>query len=121
MMAHLMAVLISLFAGWTVAASEALFRAENRPGIFAGTPGTILLLVITGVGALFAAGGILWILRAISSSTVMVIIAGGGWLGFYASNWLNVNTAGAVNRLIVGVTGLMLLYAITQTWLPPFP
>ncbi len=121
MMNYLLALLISLFAGWTVAASEALFRAENRPGIFAGTPGTILLLLMTAICGLFAAGGILWSFQAIPSSAVMVVIAGGGWLGFTASNWLNVSTAGAVNRLIVGVTGLMLLYAVTQTWFPAPP
>ena len=119
MMNYLFALLIALAAGWTVAASEALFRAENRPGIFAGTAGTILLLLMTAIAGLFAVGGILWAFQAIHSSAVMVVLAGGGWMGFAASNWLNVSVAGAVNRLTVGGIGLMVLYGITQTWFPP--
>ncbi len=120
-MNYLLALLISLFAGWTIAASDVLFREEDRPGIFAGALGTLLLLVMTTAGGLFAAGGLLWIFRAIPSSAVIVIIAGGGWLGFAASNRLHMNAAGAVNRLIVGVAGLLILYGITWSFFPPPP
>ena len=117
----LFASLISFFAGWTLAASEMLFREENRPGIFAGRPGTVLLLGMTGVAALFATGGILWMFQAVKSSGVLVIILTGGWFGFAASNRLHGNAAGAVNRLIVGVTALVIFYGLTWSVLRPTP
>ncbi|MEX0752865.1 MAG: hypothetical protein WD073_08065 [Xanthobacteraceae bacterium] len=120
-MTYLLAALISLFVGWTAAASDVLFRDENRPGVFAGTTGTLLLLALTAAAGISAAGDIVWIFRAIPSSAVIVIIAGGGWLGFAASNKLHVNAAGAINRLIVGVAGLALLYGIAWSLLPPPP
>jgi hypothetical protein len=118
-MAYVLALLISLLAGWSLAASELLFREEQRPGIFRGTAGILLLLALTAIGGLLAAAGILWSFRSIPSSAVMIVIAGGGWLGFAGSNRLHVNAAGAVNRLIVGVAGLLLLYGVTWSWLPP--
>jgi hypothetical protein len=118
-MTYALAVLIPFLAGWSVAASEVLFNTEQRPGMFRGNPGMILLLLLTGAGGLLAAGGVLWIFRAIHSSMVLVFIAGGGYLGWTASNWLNVAVAGAVNRLLVGVSGLLFLYAVVWTFLPP--
>jgi hypothetical protein len=118
-MNYLFSFLISFFAGWTVGASDVLFREENRPGIFGGSLGTLLLLVLTGIGGLFAAGGFLWAFQAVPSAAVLIVIAGGGWLGFAASNRLHVNAAGAINRLIVGVAGLLILYALTWSLLPP--
>ena len=117
----LFASLISFAAGWTLAASEMLFREENRPGVFAGRPGIVLLLVMTGVAGLFATGGILWMFQAVRSSGVLVIILTGGWFGFAASNRLHGNAAGAVNRLIVGVTALVILYGMTWSFLRPAP
>jgi hypothetical protein len=49
----------------------------------------------------------------------LIIIAGVGWAGWAASNWLNVAAAGAVNRLIVGLGGLLLLYGLVWKFLPP--
>jgi hypothetical protein len=118
-MTLLLAFLISFASGWTAAAAEVLFREENRPGVFAGTAGTLLLLALTGVGAYFAAYGILWIFQAIHSSVVIVIIPGGGWLGFAASNRLHVNAAGAVNRLLIGAAGLIVLYGAAWSLLRP--
>jgi len=118
-MTYLLALLISFLAGWTVAASDVLFREEDRPGVFRGSAGTMLLLILTAAGGLFATGGILWIFRTILTSAVIIIIAGGGWLGFAASNRLHVNAAGAINRLIVGVAGLVLLYGLTWSFFPP--
>lgn len=118
-MTYLLALLIPLLAGWSLAASEALFREEQRPGVFRGTAGMVLLLAITAAGALLATGGILWILRVIPSSAVIVIIAGGGWLGFTGSNQLHINATGAINRLVVGIAGLMILYGLTWWFLPP--
>jgi hypothetical protein len=118
-MNYLLALLISFLAGWSVAASEVLFKTDQRPGMFQGTAGMILLLALTGAGGLSAAGGILWAFRAVPSAAVMIVIAGGGWLGWTASNWLNVAVAGAVNRLLVGVAGLTVLYGLVWSFLPP--
>jgi hypothetical protein len=118
-MTYALAVLIPFLAGWSAAASEVLFNAERRPGIFQGTSGMILLLVLAGIGGLLAAGGILWIFRAIHSSAVLVLIAGGGYMGWTTSNWLNVAVAGAANRLLVGVAGLTIVYGLVWSLLPP--
>ena len=64
--AILVGFVISFAAGWSIAACDALFRAEERPGIFRGTAGMILLLIMAGVGGftgtlltgLFAVGGL---------------------------------------------------------------
>ena len=119
MINYLIAALICFLAGWTVAASEVLFREQNRPNPFRGILGMLFLLALAAAGAAFAIGGILWIFRAIPSSAVIIVIAGAGWGGFAASNWLNVSPAGAVNRLIVGLAGLLLLYGLVWKFLPP--
>ena len=49
-MVMILGFLISFAAGWSIAAGDALFRAEERPGVFRGTPGMILLLVVAGIG-----------------------------------------------------------------------
>lgn len=120
MTGYLIGAIISFLIGWTAAASEVLFRAENRPDPFAGTPGMLFLLALAAVGAALGTGGILWMFRAIPSSAVFIIMAGGGWGGWAASNWFNVGVAaGAVNRLIVGLGGLLLLYGLIWKFLPP--
>jgi hypothetical protein len=116
---YIIAALICFLAGWTVAASEVLFREQNRPSPFRGTAGMLLLLALAAVGAAFGTGGVLWIFRAIPSSAVIIVIGGAGWLGFAASNKLHVAAAGAVNRLIVGLAGLLLLYGLAWKFLPP--
>ena len=111
-MSYVLATLISLFAGWSVAASDALFRADERPGVFTGTAGTVLLLAVTGAGGLILAGAVIWVLRIVPSAvvaTLMLIVACGGG---YVSNQLNVTGAGAANRMIVGLAGLVVLYGI---------
>ena len=55
-MIYVIALSIALVSGWSVMACEALFRAEPRPGMFNGTMGMILLLVVAGVGGLLLAG-----------------------------------------------------------------
>jgi hypothetical protein len=116
---YILAATICFFIGWTVAAAEALFREEQRPTPFRGTPGMLLLLALAAVGAAFGAGGILWIFQAIPSSAVFIVIAGAGWLGFAASSKLHVAPAGAVNRLIVGLAAVLLLYGLAWKFLPP--
>ena len=74
-MAYVVAVLIALFGGWWVAATDALFRASERPGLFAGTPGMVLLLIATAGGGLLLAGGAIWIAQFAGSGSVAVIIA----------------------------------------------
>jgi hypothetical protein len=118
-MTYALVVLISFLAGWSAAASEVLAKANERPGMLRGTAGMVLLLALTGVGGLAAAGGILWAFRAIHSSMVLILIAGGGYLGWRASDWLNVAVAGAVNRLLVGVAGLAILYGLLWSFYPP--
>lgn len=118
-MNYIIGALICFLAGWTIASSEALFREEQRPSPFRGSLGMLLLLTLAGVGAAFGTGGILWIFRAIPSSAVIVVIGGAGWLGFAASNRLHVAAAGAVNRLIVGLAGLLLLYGLAWKFFPP--
>ena len=76
-MVMILGFLISFAAGWSVAAADALFRAEERPGIFRGTPGMILLLTIAGVGGLTIAGAVIWFLQSMISAAVLVILAGG--------------------------------------------
>jgi hypothetical protein len=116
---YLIAAVICFLAGWSVAAAEALFRLEDRPAPFRGTLGMVFLLVLAAVGAALATGGILWIFRTIPSSAVMIVIVGAGWGGFAASNWLNVHPAGTVNRLIIGLAGLLLFYGLIWKFLPP--
>src|SRR5919109_952535 len=98
-MVIILGFLIAFAAGWSVAAADALFRAEERPGIFRGTPGMILLLVIAAVGGLTIAGAVIWFLQSLLSAAVMVILAGGLVLGGAASRKLHVNAAGAANRM----------------------
>src|SRR3954462_15319166 len=96
-MTYVLAMLIALVAGWSVMACEALFRAEQRPGIFAGTAGMILLLVVAAVGGLLLAGAVIWVLQVVPSASVAVILGIGAVLGGMASNKLNVTAAGAPN------------------------
>jgi hypothetical protein len=116
---YVLGAVICFLAGWSVASAEVLFRQEQRPAPFQGTPGMVFLLALSAVGAALATGGILWIFRSIPSASVLIIIAGVGWAGWAASNWLNVAPAGAVNRLIVGLGGLLLLYGLVWKFLPP--
>jgi hypothetical protein len=118
---YLMAAVICFLIGWTVAAAEVLFRLEDRPNPFRGTLGMVFLLALSAVGAALGTGGILWALRAVPSSAIMIVIAGAGCGGFAASNWLNVSAAGAVNRLIVGLAGLLPMYGLVWRFLPPAP
>ncbi|MCC6886951.1 MAG: hypothetical protein IT536_00220 [Hyphomicrobiales bacterium] len=120
-MVMILGFLISFAAGWSFAAAEALFRAEQRPGIFRGTPGMILLLVVSAIGGLTVAGAVIWFLQSMISAAALVILAGGLVLGSAASKKLHVNTAGAVNRMLVGLTVLLALYGLVWTYLPPEP
>jgi hypothetical protein len=116
---YILAALICFLVGWTVAAAEVLFREEQRPSPFRGGLGMPFLLALAAVGAAFGTGGILWIFRAIPSSAVTVVIGGAGWLGFAASNKLHGAPAGAVNRLIIGLAGILLLYGLAWKFFPP--
>jgi hypothetical protein len=120
-MVMILGFLISFAAGWSCVAADALFRAEERPGIFRGTPGMILLLTIAGVGALTIAYAMIWFLQSMLSAAVMVIIAGGLVLGGAASKKLHVNAAGAANRMMLGFAVLVVLYGLVWTYLPPPP
>jgi hypothetical protein len=119
MTAYLIAFMIALIAGWSIAACDALFRAEERPGLFRGTVGMVLLLAAAAAGGLLIAGGAVWAFQAIASSAVMIVLAGGGVLGAAASNHLHVNAAGAANRMIVGLAGLVILYGVAWSYFPP--
>jgi hypothetical protein len=115
--------LISFAAGWSIAACDAVFRAraDERPAIFQGTGGMILLLIVAGVGGLTVAGAVIWFLQSLISAGAAVILAGGAVLGGMASRKLHVNAAGAANRMMAGLAVLAALYALVWTWLPPAP
>jgi hypothetical protein len=116
---YIIGALICFLIGWSVAAAEMLFREENRPAPFGGTFGMVFLLALAAVGAALGTGGILWMFQAIPSAAVMIVIAGAGWLGFAASNRLQAAAAGAVNRLLVGLAGLLLFYGLVWRFFPP--
>jgi hypothetical protein len=110
--------MIALFGGWWVAATDALFRASERPGLFAGTPGMVLLLIATAGGGLLLAGCAIWIARLATSGSVAVIIGLFGFLGAKASNMVHATAAGAVNRMLLGLLGLTILYGIAWSVFP---
>ncbi len=120
-MVMILGFLISFATGWSCVAADALFRSEERPGIFRGTPGMILLLTIAAVGALTIAYSMIWFLQSMISAAVMVIIAGGVVLGGAASKKLHVNAAGDANRMMVGFAVLVVLYGLVWTYFPPAP
>jgi hypothetical protein len=117
-MTYVIAAFIALFAGWSVAASDALFRAEEKPGMFQGTPGMVLLLAATSAGGLVVAGAVIWVLRISPSASVAAIFALFGLLGAKASNMLNVSAAGAANRMMIGIVGLTVLYGFAWWYFP---
>src|SRR5215470_15860335 len=117
-MAYVVAVLIALFGGWWVAATDALFRASERPGLFAGTSGMVMLLIAAAGGGSLLAGGVVWIAQLASSASVALIIGLFGLLGAKASNMVHVNAAGAANRMLVGLLGLTILYGIAWRVFP---
>lgn len=120
-MVMILGFMISFAAGWTVVAADALFRAAERPGIFRGTPGMVLLLIVAGIGGLTIAGAVIWFLQSMISAAVTVVLAGGLVLGGAASKKLHVNPAGAANRMMVGLAALVALYGLVWTYLPPEP
>lgn len=120
-MVMILGFLIALAAGWSVAAADALFRAEERYGVFRGTPGMILLLVVAAVGGLTIAGAVIWFLQSMISAAVLVVLAGGLVLGGAASRKLHVNAVGAANRMMAGLAVLLVLYGTVWTFLPPPP
>jgi hypothetical protein len=118
-MNYLFAFLIAFVAGWSIAACDSLFRAEERPGLFRGSVGMMFLLAAAAAGGLLAAGGAVWAFKSIPSSAVMIVLAGGGVLGAALSNRLHVNAAGAANRMVVGLAGLVILYGVAWSVFPP--
>lgn len=117
-MSYVVAVLIALFGGWWMAAADALFRADERPGLFGGTSGMVLLLVATAAGGLLLAGAAIWVARIVPSASVALILIMIGLLGAKASNLLHVTAAGAANRMLVGLAGLTVLYGIAWSHFP---
>ena len=120
-MSYMIAVLIALFAGWWLAATDALFRAEERPGLFHGTTGMGVLLLATAAGGLLLAGAVIWFVRIAPSAygaslTVVMLIAAA--LGAKASNMLHATAAGAANRMLVGLAALTVLYGIVWSYFP---
>ena len=117
-MSYVLAFVISLFAGWWIAAIDALFRADERPGMFAGNRGMVVLLVAAAAGGLQVAGSVIWVARVVPSASVALIMAIGGILGAKASNAVHANAAGAANRMLLGLAGLTVLYGIAWTYFP---
>jgi hypothetical protein len=117
----ILAFLIGFAGGWSLMACDALFRTEDRPGIFRGTVGMVFLLVLSAVGGLALAGDMIWAFQSILSSGVLVLLIGGMVLGFGASKHFHVNAAGAVNRMLLGFATLLALYALVWTYFRPVP
>jgi hypothetical protein len=117
-MTYVIAVLIALLAGWWVAAINALFNAEERPGMFRGNAGMVVLLVATAAGGLLIAGSVIWIARIVPSASVALIMGIAGFLGAKASNMVHVNAAGASNRMLLGLLGLTILYGVAWSFFP---
>jgi hypothetical protein len=117
-MSYVVAVLIALFGGWWLAATNALFRTDQRPGLFGGNSGMVLLLVATAGGGLLLAGGVVWIARIVPSASVAVIIGIVGLLGAKGSDMLDAAPEGAVNRMLLGLAGLTVLYGIAWSYFP---
>ncbi|MEA2904459.1 MAG: hypothetical protein QOG83_2128 [Alphaproteobacteria bacterium] len=117
-MSYVIAFLISMFAGWAVAACDALYKAEDKPGVFQGTPGMLLLLAVTAAGGLVLAGAVVWVLKTIGSASVAVVMIVAALLGGKASDMLNVSASGAANRMLVGLAGLVALYAAAWFYFP---
>jgi hypothetical protein len=117
----LLSFLIGFAGGWSLMACDALFRTEERPGIFRGTLGMVFLLVFTAVGGLTLAGASVWAFQANITAAVAVVLVAGMVLGFGASKRLHVNAAGAVNRMMVGLAVLVVLYGLVWTYYPPPP
>jgi hypothetical protein len=117
-MAYVIAVLIALFGGWWVAAIEKLFSAEERPGLFRGTPGMILLLLATAAGGLLMAGAVVWIARLVPNASVALIIGIVAFAGGWVSNRLHATAAGAANRMLVGLLALTVLYGLAWSYFP---
>jgi hypothetical protein len=65
------------------------------------------------------AGAVIWVLQVVPSASVAVILGIGAVLGGMASNKLNVTAAGAVNRTMLGLASLAILYAVAWTLYPP--
>lgn len=120
-MVMILGFLISFAAGWSIAACDSLFRADERPHVFRGTSGMIMLLIVAGIGGFTIAGGMIWFLQSMISAAVMVILAGGMVLGVAASKKLHVTSAGDANRMMLGLAVLAVLYGLVWTWLPPTP
>jgi len=118
-LSYILALVLSVVGGWCLAASDALFRSPERPGIFAGKAGIVVLLAFAAAGGLLLAGSAIWIVRAIPSSIVLVIMVGGGYLGVIASNRMHVNPAGAANRMLSGLVILGVTYTVVWTVYPP--
>jgi hypothetical protein len=117
-MTYVIAFLIALFGGWSVAACEALFRTEERSGSFRGNTGMLLLLAVAAIGGLILANALVWALKIIPSASAALLLVLGGLLGASASNRLNATAAGAANRTLVGLAGLAILYGIAWSFFP---
>jgi hypothetical protein len=117
-MSYVIASLIAFLAGWWIAAINALFNAEERPGMFRGNSGMVMLLVATAAGGLLIAGSAVWIARLVPNASVALIMGIIGFLGAKASSMLHVNATGASNRMLLGLLGLTALYGIAWTYFP---
>ena len=63
--------------------------------------------------------GIIWMFHTLPTSHSVIVIFTGGLLGTTASQRLHVNAAGAINRLVVGVIGLLVAYVIAWMLVGP--
>ncbi len=118
-MRYLLAFLFPVFAGWSMAAANALWNAPDRPPVLQGTGGRIFLIAVYAMTGLLLVAGIIWMFHTLPTSHSVIVIFTGGLLGTTASQRLHVNAAGAINRLVVGVIGLLVAYVIAWMLVGP--
>jgi hypothetical protein len=118
-MNYLLAFLFPVLAGWSLAAANALWKAADRPPVLQGTGGRFLLITVYVLTGLLLAAGIVWMFHTLRTSHLVIVIFTGGLLGTSASRRLHVNAAGAINRLVTGVAGLLVAYVIAWVLVHP--
>ena len=118
-MTYLLAVLFPFPAGWTMAATNALWDAPDRPPVLWGAGGRMLLIAIYILTGLLLVTGIAWMFHKLPTSHSIMVIMVGALLGTTASRRLQVNAAGAINRVTVGVVGLLAAYMIAWVFAHP--
>jgi energy-converting hydrogenase Eha subunit C len=119
MMNYLVAFMFPFFAGWSMVAANALWDAPDRPPVLWGAGGRMLMIAIYILTGLLLVTGIAWMFHKLPTAHSIMVIIAGGLAGTAASKRLQVNAAGAINRVAVGTVGLLLAYVIAWVFAHP--